>query len=63
MEEKQVTIGDHSFSLSEHHMVIATGNPEDNAGTYPLPYAQKDRFLLQSILEFPSEGEEIMIMK
>lgn len=63
MEEKQVTLWNQSFTLPEDFMVIATANPNDHAGTFDLPYAQKDRFLFLSIMSHPSQDDEILIMK
>jgi len=58
MQERQVTIGDTTFSLPEPFLVMATQNPIEQEGTYPLPEAQVDRFLLKTILDYPSEEEE-----
>ncbi len=63
MAEKQVTIWDETFKLDKHFMVLATQNPLEQDGTYSLPEAQLDRFLLKSIIDYPSEVEEIEIMK
>ncbi|QFR39077.1 MoxR family ATPase [Candidatus Gracilibacteria bacterium 28_42_T64] len=63
MAEKQVTIGDKSYKLSEPFMVLATQNPLEQSGTYSLPEAQLDRFLLKTIVNYPNETQEIEIMK
>lgn len=63
MEEKQVTIGEESFQLGDPFLVIATQNPIEQEGTFSLPEAQLDRFLLKSIIEYPSPDEEIEIMQ
>ena len=63
MAEKQVTIWDTSFKLQEPFMVLATQNPLEQSGTYSLPEAQLDRFLLKTIVEYPSKQEELEIMK
>lgn len=63
MAEKQVTIWGQTFSLAENFFVIATQNPIENVGTYELPEAQLDRFLMKIILDYPTKEEEILIMK
>ena len=63
MAEKQVTIWDKSYKLDEPFMVLATMNPIEQDGTYNLPEAQLDRFLIKSIVDYPTEDEEIEIMK
>lgn len=63
MAEKQVTIWDETFKLDKQFMVLATQNPLEQDGTYSLPEAQLDRFLLKSIIDYPSESEELEIMK
>lgn len=63
MAEKQVTIWDKSYKLSEPFMVLATQNPLEQSGTYSLPEAQLDRFLLKTIVSYPNENQEIEIMK
>lgn len=63
MEEKQVTIGENTFPLGEPFMVLATQNPLEQQGTYPLPEAQLDRFMLKLKLGYPSKEEEIKIME
>jgi MoxR-like ATPase len=63
MEEKQVTIGDTTFSLPEPFMVLATENPIEQEGTYPLPEAQLDRFFMKVLVEYPTMEEEIEILQ
>jgi len=63
MQEHQVTIGGVSHPLPELFMVMATQNPLEQAGTYPLPEAQLDRFLLHVVLDYPSEAEELEILR
>lgn len=63
MAERQVTISDTTFKLEEPFMVLATQNPIEQDGTYNLPEAQLDRFLLKTVVEYPSQEEEIQIMK
>jgi MoxR-like ATPase len=58
MQEHQVTIGDESFSLDEPFLVLATQNPIEQEGTYPLPEAQVDRFMLKVVVDYPSTIEE-----
>lgn len=62
MQEKQVTIGDQSFQLPELFLVLATQNPIEQEGTYPLPEAQVDRFMLKVIVGYPSRKEERLIL-
>ena len=62
MEEGQVTIGEQSLPLPEPFFVMATQNPVELAGTYPLPEAQVDRFLLKLVVPYPSEEEELEIV-
>jgi MoxR-like ATPase len=62
MQEKQVTIGDQSFKLEEPFLVLATQNPIEQEGTYPLPEAQVDRFMLKLKIEYPSREEERQIL-
>jgi MoxR-like ATPase len=62
MAEKQVTIGDHSYPLEQPFMVLATQNPIEQEGTYPLPEAQVDRFMLKLKLTYPSKDEELAIL-
>jgi MoxR-like ATPase len=63
MQEKQVTIGNQSFELPKPFMVLATQNPIEQEGTYPLPEAQVDRFLLKLVITYPSKEEEKLIMR
>lgn len=58
MEEKKVTIGDETFSLPSPFVVFATQNPLEHEGTYPLPEAQLDRFLMRIVLSYPSKEDE-----
>jgi MoxR-like ATPase len=63
MQERQVTIGEQSFSLDQPFLVLATQNPLEQEGTYPLPEAQQDRFLMKVIVGYPSKSEEQMILR
>lgn len=63
MQEKQVTIGDTTFSLGQPFMVMATQNPVDQEGTYPLPEAQVDRFMLKAVIDYPKINEEQFILR
>ena len=63
MQERQVTIGDHTFPLPEPFLVMATQNPIEQEGTYPLPEAQVDRFLLKVVIGYPSREEEKLIIR
>ena len=63
MQERQVTIGDDTFPLPEPFLVLATQNPIEQEGTYPLPEAQVDRFLFKVIVPMPSREDELRIMK
>jgi MoxR-like ATPase len=62
MQEKQVTIGDQTFKLEEPFLVLATQNPIEQEGTYPLPEAQVDRFMLKLRIGYPSREEERQIL-
>jgi len=62
MQEKQVTIGAETFPLEEPFMVLATQNPIEQEGTYPLPEAQVDRFMLKLLINYPNREEELAIM-
>jgi len=62
MQERQVTIGDQTFSLPDPFIVMVTENPIEQEGTYPLPEAQVDRFMLKIRVEYPSREEERVIM-
>ena len=63
MQERQVTIGGESFNLDEPFLVMATQNPVDQEGTYPLPEAQIDRFMLKIIIDYPTKDQEKIIMR
>lgn len=63
MQERQVTIGDKTFPLDEPFLVMATQNPIEQEGTYPLPEAQVDRFLLKVVIGYPSREEEKQIIR
>jgi len=62
MQERQVTIGDHSYPLEEPFLVMATQNPIEQEGTYPLPEAQIDRFMLKLKIDYPDQKEERQIL-
>lgn len=63
MEEKQVTIGEETYPLAEPFMILATQNPLEQQGTYPLPEAQLDRFMLKLKIGYPSKAEELLILE
>lgn len=63
MQEKQVTIGDETFVLDKPFLVMATQNPVEQEGTYPLPEAQVDRFMLKTVIDYPKQAEEQLIMR
>lgn len=63
MQEKQVTIGDETFILDKPFLVMATMNPVEQEGTYPLPEAQVDRFMLKTVIDYPKQNEEQLIMR
>lgn len=63
MQEKQVTIGDTTFQLEKPFLVMATQNPIEQEGTYPLPEAQMDRFMLKVIIGYPKKEEEQLIVR
>ncbi|MEA1934338.1 MAG: MoxR family ATPase [Thermodesulfobacteriota bacterium] len=63
MQERQVTIGNTSYPLDDPFMVLATQNPIEQEGTYPLPEAQVDRFMLKLFVTYPSKAEEKQILK
>ena len=63
MQEKQVTIGENTFKLEEPFLVLATQNPIEQEGTYPLPEAQVDRFMLKIKITYPTPTEELEIMR
>ncbi len=62
MQERQVTIGDETFMLDDPFMVLATQNPIEQEGTYPLPEAQLDRFMLKLKITYPSKSQELQIL-
>lgn len=62
MQEKQVTIGDRSFRLADPFFVLATQNPLEQEGTYPLPEAQLDRFLMKVLVDYPTMDEEMAVI-
>jgi MoxR-like ATPase len=62
MQEKQVTIGGETFSLPELFLVLATQNPIEHEGTYPLPEAQVDRFMFKLVITYPDRGEELEVL-
>ena len=63
MQERQVTIGDETFKLPSPFLVLATQNPIEQEGTYPLPEAQVDRFMLKVVVDYPKKEEEKQIMR
>lgn len=63
MQEKQVTIGEETFTLDRPFLVMATQNPIEQEGTYPLPEAQVDRFMLKTVIDYPKQAEEQLIMR
>ena len=63
MQERQVTIGDKTFKLEEPMLVMATQNPLEQEGTYPLPEAQVDRFMLKVVINYPKKEEEKLIIR
>jgi MoxR-like ATPase len=63
MQEKQVTIGDQTYFLEEPFLVLATQNPLEQEGTYPLPEAQVDRFMMKVIVNYPDKNEEQLIIR
>lgn len=63
MQERQITIGDTTFKLEEPFLVMATQNPIEQEGTYPLPEAQIDRFMLKTVINYPKLDEEQLIMR
>src|SRR3954468_14489643 len=62
MQERQVTIGEQTYPLPEPFMVMATQNPIEQEGTYPLPEAQVDRFMLKVVVQYPTKAEERQIL-
>jgi len=63
MQERQITIGDTTFKLDDPFLVLATQNPIEQEGTYPLPEAQVDRFMLKTVIDYPSIKDEQAIMR
>ncbi|WP_416445966.1 AAA family ATPase [Leeuwenhoekiella sp. A16] len=63
MQERQVTIGDETFILDKPFLVMATQNPVEQEGTYPLPEAQVDRFMLKTVIDYPKHAEEQLIIR
>ena len=63
MQERQITIGDTTFKLDDPFLVMATQNPIEQEGTYPLPEAQVDRFMLKTVIDYPKMNEEQLIMR
>jgi len=63
MQERQVTIGEQTFKLPEPFLVLATQNPIEQEGTYPLPEAQVDRFMLKLKITYPAKEEELLVMR
>src|SRR5689334_6652220 len=62
MQERQVTLGEHTFKLAEPFLVLATQNPIEQEGTYPLPEAQLDRFMMKVKVGYPSKDDEVKII-
>ncbi len=62
MQERQVTLGDETFKLADPFLVMATQNPIEQEGTYPLPEAQLDRFVMKLVVDYPSKDEELKIL-
>jgi MoxR-like ATPase len=63
MQERQVTIGENTYKLDEPFLVLATQNPLEQEGTYPLPEAQQDRFMMKVIVDYPTKAEEQLIIR
>ncbi|MCL4114803.1 UNVERIFIED_CONTAM: hypothetical protein GTU68_039909 [Idotea baltica] len=63
MQERQITIGDKTYKLDEPFLVLATQNPLEQEGTYPLPEAQLDRFMLKAVISYPEKEDEKLIMR
>jgi MoxR-like ATPase len=63
MQERQITLGDMTYRLEEPFLVLATQNPLEQEGTYPLPEAQQDRFMLKVLVGYPSREEELQIVR
>ena len=62
MQERQVTIGERTYELPQPFLVLATQNPIEQEGTYPLPEAQVDRFMLKVVIDYPTRAEELAIL-
>ena len=63
MQERQITIGESTFKLDEPFLVLATQNPIEQEGTYPLPEAQIDRFMMKVLIDYPTMDEEKLIIR
>jgi MoxR-like ATPase len=63
MQEKQITLGDTTYMLEDPFLVLATQNPLEQEGTYPLPEAQQDRFMLKVLVDYPTREEELQIIR
>ena len=63
MQERQVTIGDNTYPMAKPFLVMATQNPIEQEGTYPLPEAQVDRFMLKVVIDYPKKEEERLIVR
>ena len=63
MQERQVTVGDNTFQLDDPFLVLATQNPVEQEGTYPLPEAQVDRFMFKLKVEYPNKADELKIVR
>src|SRR5690606_32480215 len=63
MQEKQVTIGDETYKLENPFLVLATQNPVEQEGTYPLPEAQVDRFMLKTVITYPNREAEQLVLR
>jgi MoxR-like ATPase len=63
MQERQVTIGENTYKLPKPFLVLATQNPVEQEGTYPLPEAQSDRFMLKTVITYPKQEDERLIMR
>jgi MoxR-like ATPase len=63
MQERQITIGNETYALQEPFLVLATQNPIEQEGTYPLPEAQVDRFMLKVVIDYPTKSEEQLIIR
>src|SRR5215204_7050816 len=63
MQERQVTIGENTYKLDEPFLVLATQNPLEQEGTYPLPEAQQDRFMMKVLVDYPTKSEEQLIIR